>query len=105
MRTHDFSSQWHQTQLSKVDEEIARLGFLCGIQILDPGVIERVIAGDETVCARSSRKAFRQLRALVKMHYALTDDSLLALGPDESAKILDSIRARLRARYDLGGKR
>ena len=69
------------------------------------GVIERVIAGDETVCARSSKKAFRQLRALVKMHYALTDDRLLALGPDESAKILISIRARLRARYDLGGKR
>lgn len=38
--------------------------------------------------------------------YALTDDSLLALGPEESAaKILDSIRARLRARYDLGGMR
>ena len=104
MRTHDLNPQWHQTQLSRVDEEIARLGFLCGIKMLNPGVIERVIAGDETVCARSSRKAFRQLRALVKMHYAPTDDSLLALGLEESTKIPDSIRARLRARYDLGGK-
>ena len=36
------------------------------------------------------------------MHYALTDDSLLALGPEESARILDEIRARLRKRFDLG---
>jgi hypothetical protein len=104
MRTHDLSSRWHQDQLGKVDEEIARLATICGIKMLDPGVIERVIAGDETVCARSSKQAFRKLRSLVKMHYALTDDSLRALGSEESTRILDSIRTRLRARFDLGGK-
>jgi hypothetical protein len=105
MRTHDLGSRWHQTQLGRVDEEIARLAAICDIRMLDPGVIERVIRDDETVCGRSSKKAFRQLRALVKMHYALTADSLAALGPEESARIVDSIRTRLRARYDLGGGR
>jgi hypothetical protein len=103
MGTPDFGTQWHESQLGPVDEEIARLAAICDLRILDPGVIERVIAGDESVCGRSSEKAFRSLRALVGMHYALTNDSLQALGPEESGRILDQIRERLRARYDIGG--
>ncbi len=105
MPTPDFGSQWHESQLAPVDAEIARLATICDMRILDPGVIERVLAGDESVCGRASEKAFRKLQGLVKMHYALTDDSLRALGPEESARILDQIRERLRGRYDIGGNR
>ncbi|HKE93329.1 MAG TPA: hypothetical protein VKB34_03405 [Povalibacter sp.] len=105
MGTQDLGSQWHESQLGPVDEEIARLAFICDLKMLDPGIIERVIAGDETVCGRSNAKAFRQLRALVGMHYALTNDSLTALGPEESGRILDQIRERLRGRFDIGGGR
>jgi hypothetical protein len=104
MRTEDLGPVWHTTQLNKVDDEIARAAFICGIKMLDPGVIERVVSGDETVCTKKNPKAFTKLRSLVKMHYALTDDSMLSLGPEETAKILDQIRERLRARYELGGK-
>jgi hypothetical protein len=103
MRTEDLGTRWHQKQLNTVDDEIARFAFICDIKILDPGVIERVIAGDATVCGKNNKKAFRQLRALVGMHYALTDDSIRSLGPEESGKLLDEIRERLRKRYDLGG--
>jgi hypothetical protein len=105
MRTQDFGKRWHKSQLDAVDDEIARQAFLCGLKLLDPGVIERVISGDATVCARNKAKAFRQLRALVKMHYALADDSLRDLGAEESASILNTIRERLRKRYELGGGR
>lgn len=105
MTTPDFGNQWHELQLGTVDAEIARLAAICDLRILDPGVIERVIAGDETVCGRSAEKAFRNLAGLVKMHYALTEDSMKALGPEESGRILDKIRERLGARYDIGGKR
>ena len=105
MTTPDFGTQWHQSQLGPVDAEIARLATIRDLRILDPGVIERVLAGDDSVCGRKSEKAFRSLTALVKMHYALTDDSLKALGPEESGRILDQIRERLRGRYDVGGDR
>jgi hypothetical protein len=105
MTTPDYGKQWHQSQLSNVDAEIAKLATICDIRILEPGIIERVIKGDESVCGRKSEKAFRSLSGLVKMHYALTDDSLKALGPEESVRMLDEIRARLRTRYDLGGSR
>jgi hypothetical protein len=102
MRTEDLSSRWHESQLAPVDAEIARLAHICRIKILDPGVIERVVAGDASLCSRANERAFQKLRRLVAMHYALTNDSVLALGPEESARILDEIRARLRKRFDLG---
>ncbi|HEY4368624.1 MAG TPA: hypothetical protein VGN07_15420 [Steroidobacteraceae bacterium] len=105
MPTPDFGKRWHETQLGTVDREIARLAAICDIRMLDPGVIERVIANDATVCRRKTPKAFRQLRSLVKMHYSLVSDSLQALGPEDSGKILDDIRTRLRAQFDLGGGR
>jgi hypothetical protein len=104
MATQDLGKQWHETQLGTVDAEIARQAAICDIRILDPGVIERIIAGDASVCGRGGEQAFRKLRGLVKMHYSLTDDSIRALGPEASAKLLDEIRERLRKRFDLGGK-
>jgi hypothetical protein len=104
MRTEDLGPRWHATQLSSVDDEIARKAFICGIKMLDPGVIERVVRGDETVCTKKNKKAFGQLRSLVKMHYALTEDSMQALGPEETGKILDAIRTHLRGRFELGGQ-
>jgi hypothetical protein len=103
MGTEDLSSRWHESQLGPVDDEIAKLAFICKIKILDPGVVERVVAGDTSLCSRANEKAFQKLRRLVGMHYALTNDSLKALGPQESQRILDQIRERLRKRFDLGG--
>lgn len=102
MGTQDLSSRWHESQLGPVDEEIAKLAAICNIRILDPGVIERVIAGDTSLCSRASEQAFQKMRRLVGMHYALTNDSVQALGEEESKKILDAIRERLRKRFDLG---
>jgi hypothetical protein len=104
MRTEDLGPAWHSTQLNQVDDEIARNAFICGLKLLDPGVIERVVSGDETVCTKKNPKAFAKLRSLVKMHYALAEDSMASLGPEKTAMILEQIRGRLRARYDIGGK-
>jgi hypothetical protein len=103
--THDLSSRWHESQLNPVDDEIAKLAFICNIRLLDPGVVERVVAGDASVCGRTNEKAFKKLRKLVGLHYALTADSLAALGPEGSGKILDQIRERLGKRFELGGDR
>jgi hypothetical protein len=99
----DFGTQWYEQQLSTVDEEIARLAFLCDIRMLDPGVIERVVAGDATVCGKKNEIAFNRLRSLVHVHYSLTEDSLRSLGDEKVAEILARIRTRLGQRFDIGG--
>ncbi len=104
MSKHDFGSRWHEKQLGSVDDEVARMAYICGIPLLDPGIVERVVAGDETVCSKPNAEAFRKLRGLVGMHYTLTNDSLQSLGPEETGRILDAIRERLRDRFKLGGK-
>jgi hypothetical protein len=103
MAKGEFGQVWHEKQLNTVDNEIARLAAICDIRMLDPGVIERVINGDDSVCGRSNEKAFKQLRSLVGLHYSLTADSIQAIGPEESRKILDRIRERIGQRYDIGG--
>jgi hypothetical protein len=100
---HDFGQRWHEQQLGSVDDEIAKMAFICGIPLLDPGIVERVVAGDEGVCTKPNPEAFRKLRGLVGMHYMLTGDSLKSLGPDETARILAQIRERLQTRFKLGG--
>ncbi|HEY6644085.1 hypothetical protein [Povalibacter sp.] len=105
MSKGEFGNQWYEKQLGTVDEEIARLATICQIRMLDAGIIERVVAGDESVCGRRTPKAFRQLRSLVGVHYSLTSDSLQSLGEDESVRILTTIRERLGKRFDIGGDR
>ena len=104
MTKQDFGSRWHKSQLGSVDEEIAKLSFICGIPLLDPGVVERVVAGDNSVCTKPNDEAFRKLRGLVGMHYMLTNRSLQSLGPEETAKTLAQLRERLAPRFKLGGK-
>ena len=96
---HD--SQLYERMFGAIDSEVARLSFLCGIKLLDAGVIERVIRGDQSVCAQPNAKLFQTLRGLVALHYNLTDASLSAIGPDESAKVLGQLRARLAKRFAL----
>jgi hypothetical protein len=104
MGTHDFSREWHEHQLGAVDDEIAKLSFICGIPLLDPGVVERVVAGDESVCTKPNAAAFRKLRGMISMHYTLAEDSIRVLGKDQTAEIFAAIRERLRDRFELGGK-
>ena len=105
MSKHDFGRRWHETQLGSVDDEIAKMSYICGIPLLDPGVVERVVKGDESVCSKPNAQAFSKLRGLIRMHFSLTGDSIQSLGPEETARILGQIRERLRTRFQLGGDR
>jgi hypothetical protein len=89
----------------EIDREIAQLASVCKIQILDPGVIERVLHKDTLVCGTQNPRAFEKLRQLLMMHYSVRDKAVVALGEQETMLILDQIVERLRARYGdrLGG--
>jgi len=91
--------------LEELDLEIAKLATLCKIPLLDPGVIERVLKKDTLVCGTQNPLAFEKLRSLLMMHYSVRDKAVVALGEDETMKIVGDIVARLRARIGdkLGG--
>jgi hypothetical protein len=89
----------------EIDREIAQLASICKIQILDPGVIERVLHKDTLVCGSQNPRAFEKLRSLLMMHYSVRDKAMVALGEQETLVIMNQIVERLRARYGdrLGG--
>lgn len=91
--------------LEEIDLEIAKLATLCKIPLLDPGVIERVLKKDTLVCGTQNPRAFDKLRSLLMMHYSVRDKAVVAMGEEETMKILVDIVARLRERVGdkLGG--
>jgi len=92
--------------IEDVDIEIVQLASVCGIHILDRGMIARVLHNDSLACDHPNPRAFDKLRTLLMMHYALSDKALADLGPEEGAALLDDLMTRLRLRFGdkLGGR-
>ncbi|MEG1833186.1 MAG: hypothetical protein RR240_07585 [Burkholderiaceae bacterium] len=85
----------------EIDQEIVRLAVILEVRILEPGVIERILKGDATVCGRPREASFEKLRGLLTMHYSTRAKAIEALGPEAAIRIVHETVARLRAR--LGG--
>jgi hypothetical protein len=86
-------------QLNEVDKEVARLASICRVKLLDPGVIQRVIGNDASVCGVSNKLAFDKLRTAILIHYAVMEKSFERLGVDETRKLVDVIVAKLKERF------
>jgi hypothetical protein len=96
---------WWSKNLDEIDSEVARLATICNVRILDPGVIERVLKDDASVCGSRNPLAFSKLRNALMMHYHARDKALGALGEAGAARVVSEIVERLRQRFGerLGG--
>ena len=66
--------------LDELDHEIVRLALLCRVSILDPGVVERVLKKDASVCGTDNAVAFAKLRDMVMLHFAIRESRPLRSG-------------------------
>lgn len=82
-----------------IDKEIAKYALLCKVRLLDPGVRKRVLNDDATVCGTANPAMFRKLRSLLMMHYSVREKAVVALGPQETLRMVDEIVTRLRERF------
>jgi hypothetical protein len=101
----DFGAGFWSRSLDEVDKEVARLSTICNIRILDPGVIERVLANDSTVCGASNQIAFDKLRNVLMMHYNVRSKAADAIGNLKTDVVLKEIVERLKKQFGdrLGG--
>ncbi|HSV20166.1 MAG TPA: hypothetical protein VLR71_17250 [Casimicrobiaceae bacterium] len=105
-RETELGSAWWSQSLEEMDREVARLATLCRVRILEPGVIERVLNNDDSVCGINNPAAFRKLRDALMMHYHLRDKAVGALGEIHAAALVKRVIDRLAARYgDVLGSR
>ena len=93
--TQDLPAAWWAMNLDELDHEIARLALLCRVSILDPGVIERVLKKDASVCGTDNSLAFAKLHDMVMMHFAIREKSVASVGQASTVAIERQIIERL----------
>ena len=98
-RTHDLPLAFWENNLEELDGEIARLAMLCGIRILEPGVFQRVLQKDASLCGTENPIAFAKLRGLLMMHLAIREKSVAVFGPATTARVEDYVLERLKKRF------
>ncbi len=89
-------SRWYK-HMAEIDKEIALHAVNCKVPILDPGVIERVLKNDSSVCGTQNAASFAKLRSLLMMHYSVRDRAVVAMGQAETVAMVGEIVERLRA--------
>ena len=96
---NDLPPLWWAGTLEEIDHEIARLATLCQVRILEPGVIERVLHKDASVCGTSNEIAFAKLRDIIMLHFAVREKSADAVGQTQTVQIEDYVIERLKKSY------
>ena len=96
---HGLPAAWWLMNLDEIDREIARLATLCRVKILEPGVIERVLHKDASVCGSSNAIAFKKLHDMLMLHFAVRQKSAEAVGQAETAEIEQYVIERLKKAF------
>ncbi|MEJ6004683.1 hypothetical protein WG899_03920 [Paucibacter sp. AS339] len=83
----------------EIDKEIATLAMMCEAPLITPGVIERILRGDISVCGKEKPASFGKLRGLLMMHYSDQAKAIEVLGPEQALAIVSQVVERLRERF------
>ncbi len=96
-----------QERLQDLDLEIVRLAIICKIRLLDPGVAERVLANDTSLCdIQACKNAFRTLRGLLFLHYNELNTLHAQTDPQTMRVVAQNVRDALQGVIggQLGGR-
>jgi hypothetical protein len=86
-----------------IGDELLRLTTVCGVNLREPGVVERIVKNDETVCSKKNAIGFRKLRDLVMATFSSLNKAADRIGPEETRMIVDALMERLERQRQLGG--
>lgn len=88
--------EWEQ-RLQGIDLEIARQALVCRVPLLAPGIVERVLNNDESVCGSVHDVAFKTLRGLLVMHFIEGQHLAESMGGEQAGAVAARIREHLGA--------
>ena len=101
--TDDLNPQWER-HFEGIADELLHLAIACDVRLREPGVIERVLKNDASVCGRKSEHGFRKMRELLTSYYTSIGKAVDRIGPEETKKIIDALTERNKKLRDAAGK-
>jgi len=88
----EFKHTYWGRQIDNLAQELSKLALVCDIELGKPGLAERILKNDESVCGRKNPKAFRQMRQHLMALFSVEAGAVERLGPDDTKEILDQVR-------------
>ena len=99
----NLNPQWER-HFEGIADELLHLAIACGVRLREPGVIERVLKNDASVCGRKNEQGFHKMRNLLTAYYNSIGKAVDRIGPEETKKIIAVITERKKKLRDSGGR-
>lgn len=99
----DLNPQWER-HFEGIADELLHLAITCDVRLREPGVIERILKNDASVCGKTNDRSFRNMRNLLVAYFDSIGKAVERIGPKETKKIIDAISGRMKELRDSGGK-
>lgn len=91
----EFKHTYWGRQIENLASELSKLAIACDIELGKPGLAERILKNDATVCGRNNPKAFEQMRLHLTALFNVEKGAVERLGPEDTKDILDQVRAAI----------
>lgn len=91
----EFKHSYWGRQIDSVARELSKLAIVCDIELGKPGLAERILKNDESVCGRKNPKAFAQLRQHLMALFSVEAGAIDRVGAEDTKEILDQVRAAI----------
>lgn len=91
----EFKHTYWGRQIDNLAHELSRLAIVCDIELGKPGLAERIIKDDQSVCGHRNQEAFRQLRMHLIALFSVEGQAIDQVGVEDTREILDQVRAAI----------
>jgi hypothetical protein len=91
----EFKHTYWGRQIDNLAHELSRLAIACDIELGKPGLAERILKNDRSVCRRNNPEAFDKLRTHLAALFKVEKGMIDRLGPQDTKELLDQVRAAI----------
>ena len=89
----EFEHPYWGRQIDAIAHELSKLAIVCDIELGRPGLAEKILKNDESICGRRDPDVFQQMRQHLMALFTLEERAIEELGPEDTKDILDQVRA------------
>jgi len=91
----EFKHTYWGRQIDNLSNELSMLAIACDIELGKPGLAERILKNDDSVCGHKNPEAFRHMRLHLAALFSVEAGAAETLGANDTKEILDQVRAAI----------